>query len=226
MKGKPTVGRPVDVARCIELYNSGLSIGETGRRMGHHHSVIAYHLKRNGVIIRSQREAQRKKIKTQDIADMYASGMSAPEIAAKLGITYQCVYDRLAEIGMKTRSRREQIKVMIERGTYNVPCGEKNKLWRGGTTIDEYGYRHINIGGKYILEHRLIWEKERGPIPDGFVVHHLNGDKIDNRIENLIALPRKCHSPKTITEPYKQRIRELEAELVAIKQTIELDKRV
>jgi len=213
MKGKPTVGTPVDVPKCIELYNSGLSMSETGRMMGHCHGVIAYHLKRNNIPIRSQRISQRKRIESEDIAVMYKTGMSAVEIAKELGITYQCVYDRLAEVGVKTRSRQDQIKMMVSRGTYNIYKGSKNKLWRGGCTVDKNGYRSISIAGIYILEHRYVWEQVNGALPEGYIVHHLNGIKGDNRIENLAAMPRKNHSPKLITEPYKKRIRELEAEL-------------
>jgi hypothetical protein len=42
-------------------------------------------------------------------------------------------------------------------------------------------------------EHRKIWEKHHGKIPKGHFVHHINGDKLDNRIENLILVSRKTH---------------------------------
>jgi len=34
-------------------------------------------------------------------------------------------------------------------------------------------------------EHRLVWEKHNGPIPEGMDIDHINGDRRDNRIENL-----------------------------------------
>jgi hypothetical protein len=43
------------------------------------------------------------------------------------------------------------------------------------------------------LLHRRVWTDERGPIPDGMVVHHINGDWHDNRIENLEIMPRGEH---------------------------------
>jgi DNA-binding CsgD family transcriptional regulator len=213
MARHPSNGKPVNVDKCIELYHSGLSMNEVGRQLGHHHSVIKYHLIRNNVPIRPQSVSQRKNISSKEIAKLYKDGMSAVEIADEFGITYQCVYDRLAEYGMKIRSRKEQIKIMIQRGTYNIPKGPNHPNWNGGITIDNNGYRHININGKYIPEHRIVWEKKHGDIPDGWIVHHLNGNKLDNRIENLSAMPRKQHSPKLIIEPFRKRILELEYEL-------------
>ena len=214
-------GKRVDVEKAIRLYKEGMSINEIGRVLGHHHSVIKYHIIRSDAVIRTQSEAQRKPIESSTIAEMYESGMSAVEIAKEFGITYQCVYDRLAETGIKTRNRREQIAKMMERGTYNVPKGEAHKNWRGGKT-NWNGYIGIKVEGKrkYIPEHRHVWEQHHGPLPKDWIVHHLNGIKDDNRIENLVAMPRKMHSPKSITEPFKQRIRELE------KLLYDLDKRL
>ena len=35
------------------------------------------------------------------------------------------------------------------------------------------------------MAHRLVWRALRGPIPDGLELNHLNGDKSDNRLQNL-----------------------------------------
>ena len=48
-------------------------------------------------------------------------------------------------------------------------------------------------GRKHAYEHRLVWEREFGPIPDGHHVHHKNGNKRDNRIENLELLKSSDH---------------------------------
>jgi len=42
-------------------------------------------------------------------------------------------------------------------------------------------------------EHRLVWEFYHGPIPPGYVVHHIDGDTQNNVIGNLRCMPKPEH---------------------------------
>jgi hypothetical protein len=51
----------------------------------------------------------------------------------------------------------------------------------------KYFRRTTNVGGKSVclLLHRSVWEFHRGPIPDGYHVHHKDENTGNNEIENL-----------------------------------------
>jgi hypothetical protein len=49
------------------------------------------------------------------------------------------------------------------------------------------------------------------------VVHHLNGIKDDNRIENLIALPRREHHPSLDPQIIKNHVVKLEMEITRLR---------
>lgn len=66
--------------------------------------------------------------------------------------------------------------------------------YNGDGTVSRYGYRLINVDGKQVFEHRYVMEQELGrPLEHREQVHHIDGDRLNNALDNLMVLPLGEH---------------------------------
>ena len=63
-----------------------------------------------------------------------------------------------------------------------------------GTTRKDNGHTKVKCeDGKWRYRARLTWVEHNGYIPEGMLIHHINEDPHDDRIENLQLVTRKEH---------------------------------
>lgn len=149
------------------------------------------------------------------------------DIKKVFGCSSRTIEYHLHKMGVQIRPRGMTTRLQRDKVT-----GVNSWNWKGGKSRDKHGYvivteyDHPIRGCGHIPEHRIIMENHllrtdpnhpallNGMLRKDWVVHHKNGIKPDNRIENLEPLPRHKHHSwmhfRDEMQQMKVRIAELE----------------
>lgn len=128
---------------------------------------------------------QRLSPKTRNaILPLYEEGLSRNAIALQLGIAHTSVSRVLRKAGIEPENR--------------VLRGAEHGRWKGGREVDRDGYVRVTLPSSHpfasemrnvrgqVFEHRLVMAEYLGrPLERRETVHHINGVRDDNRLENL-----------------------------------------
>jgi hypothetical protein len=96
------------------------------------------------------------------------------------------------------------------RGRHGNHCsGADHPKWNHGKIINDDGYVKLRVGvdhpladpNGYAYEHLVVWIAAGREAPaDGFVLHHKNEVKSDNRLDNLEVKSRGDHNVEHIAD--------------------------
>lgn len=129
-----------------------------------------------------------------ELKQLYEKSDSVSSLARQLGVGNRTIWYHLTNAGISIRDHGWHSPKSTPPRTM-----EDSPNWKGGRRRSDKGYiliyapnhpRHMAKG--YVLEHRLVMEKDLGRylLPTE-IVHHLNGMRDDNRLENLELWQKK-----------------------------------
>lgn len=120
----------------------------------------------------------------------------AEDISAKIGKSVSSVHHKAHRLGIKKdRQAFFKIRSNARKGgkCWNFK-GYRRKTAKGYIALYKPEYPTAGVDG-CVFEHRYVVETALGCLlPDGFDVHHINGKKDDNRIDNLVIMTHKAHT--------------------------------
>lgn len=156
-----------------------------------------------------------------DMKRLYEEGKSSREISHLAGVSAQAVRRALKQAAVELRSVSDAMKLshnkpgMAEKFS-RIATGRKHSeatkekmrqvigpdhpLWRAGLTISSGGYLQFtasqaNGDNAGRLLHQVIFEwKNGGRLDDGFHVHHIDGNKLNNHPDNLTSMSASDHA--------------------------------
>jgi DNA-binding CsgD family transcriptional regulator len=169
--------RSVPTRRLVEtLLGEGLSRAEISRRLGVSASTVSYHARRLKAPVDSRCA---RRYDWEAVQRHYDVGHSVRECCTHFGFSTRTWHEAVKRGAVVTRPAATPLQVYFAADTYRNRFRLKARLLREG--LRERRCEECGIAD---------WQDR----PLQLALHHRNGDRNDNRLENLQLLCPNCHS--------------------------------
>jgi hypothetical protein len=124
-------------------------------------------------------DKRRNDKKGSKAVELYREGYSISEIANILGGTRQSIHD-----------------LLIRRDGY-IPRKKgpaKAQYFNGRKYTERSNGYYLATTKPRTLMHRDVWEYKNGKIPDNHDIHHIDRDRSNNSLSNLVLLSKQEHA--------------------------------
>lgn len=172
--------QPDSEDEVIQLYRDGWSVRDLAYHWGVRTTVVSELLSRLNEPLHRGAHPRFKSIKEcVAVADAYATGLSAKELAKQFDCSAPTAINAIKRAGSAINSTGHPRE--LKEGRYLAPGGYVYVIG----CEEDYKYCAITVD-RYLLEHRLVMGRALGrKLTPKETVHHINGKKRDNRLENL-----------------------------------------
>lgn len=169
--------RSVDTReRVAALLAEGLGKNAIARQLGLSRSTVSYHARRLGEEVDSRCA---RRYDWDEVQSWYDAGHSVRECQERFGFSRQTWHAAVNRGAVVARPHGLPLDELLVAGVYRARFNLKARLVRAGLK-----QKVCEVCGV------AAWNGQ----PITLALHHVNGDRYDNRIENLQLLCPNCHS--------------------------------
>lgn len=201
------------VSEIWSFINSGHTMQQTCNRFTLKYDTLKRVMFEHNILPYRQDKSHTKKVIDEELIQLVCGLYSATDMRmqdivkeAKLEnyVVQQIIDDNFSEAFQNARKSR--LYSASKRGANNPMKGvvkDNHPNWKGGVVEDGNGYHMIRKpdwytgrpGSEYVFEHSVVMCKALGitEIPKGFVVHHIDCNKVNNAIDNLALISVSGH---------------------------------